>query len=698
MSENRFLCQIHAAAEGDQAEILIYDEIGASFWGEGVSAKQFVKDLAGLEASQITVRINSAGGDVFDGLAIYNALRRHDASIVTQIDSLAASIASIIALAGEDVRMADNAFFMIHDPSGIEWGTAEDMRKMADLLDKVGGSLANVYADKTGKPVAEIQDWMKAETWFDGEEAKAAGFVDALFKGKKIEARADLSAFHRIPEALRPSQEPEPHEPPAAAGGPAPDSLVAPTEPAVKAQEGTMSEQDAAAQAAALETARAEERQRVSAIRALGREHSVPQDQIDKWTDEGSMTVARVKDEILERIRAEAAEAPPVRATLGAPRAERDPQKGFQSHRDFLVAVMENRGMRSRADVTDERLRPLAQFDKDDQEAAGELAFMLPAAFTPRSIRATVGSDEQGDYADPYGGYLVPKSTAPGLMRRGWDGDPTVGRTTMVPMATPQLDLNARTDHDHSSSVSGGLTVSRREETGTMSGSRMATEMISLKAASLYGAAFATEEILSDSAISFAALIAAGFDDQFAAHMLNEKLRGLSGNEYEGVLTAGCAVTVAKESGQAADTIVSNNVIKMAARAWGFSNAIWMANHNCKPQLAVLSIAVGTGGTLIYQPSREEGFPDMLWGRPIFYNEYMSSIGDLGDIALINWSQYLEGLYQPLQSAESIHVRFLNHERAFKFWLRNAGRCWWRAALTPAKGSTLSPIVLLAAR
>lgn len=93
------------------------------------------------------------------------------------------------------------------------------------------------------------------------------------------------------------------------------------------------------------------------------------------------------------------------------------------------------------------------------------------------------------------------------------------------------------------------------------------------------------------------------------------------------------------------------------------------------------------------------GFPDMLLGRPIYYSEFASKLGDVGDIILGNWSQFLEGIYQPLQSAESVHVRFLNHERTFKFWLRNAGAPWWRSALTPAKSSdTLSPFVTLAAR
>ena len=137
----------------------------------------------------------------------------------------------------------------------------------------------------------------------------------------------------------------------------------------------------------------------------------------------------------------------------------------------------------------------------------------------------------------------------------------------------------------------------------------------------------------------------------------------------------------------------------MRAQCWGYGQAIWIANHDTYPQLAVLVIGVGTAGALVYQQSIVEDRPDMLLGRPIFYSEYPDTLGTSGDIILCNWSQYLDGLYQPMQSAESVHVRFDTHERAFKFWIRNAGAPWWRSALTPQQSSTkLSPCVILATR
>ena len=138
----------------------------------------------------------------------------------------------------------------------------------------------------------------------------------------------------------------------------------------------------------------------------------------------------------------------------------------------------------------------------------------------------------------------------------------------------------------------------------------------------------------------------------------------------------------------------------MRAQCWGYGKAIWLANHDCLPQMGLLNQAVGTAGTgMIWLPSLREDAPDMLLGRPIFFTEYTKTIGTAGDIVLANWSEYLEGLYQPMESAESMHVRFVNHERAFKFWMRNAGQGWWKTAITPNQGSnTLSPFVVLQSR
>lgn len=348
--------------------------------------------------------------------------------------------------------------------------------------------------------------------------------------------------------------------------------------------------------------------------------------------------------------------------------AEKDPSKGFKGPRDFLVAVIEDaRGVRK-----DKRL----------------LAVKAPMV-------ATVGSDEQSTASNPYGGFLVPEGLLPGLYTRPVESDP-FANTTKVPMAAPIIRLNARTDSTHTTSVSGGLTVTRRPETVAGTASRMQTEQLTLNATGLFGLAYATEELLNDSAISFAALLQAGFRDEFMVKGIDEKINGSGVGMPEGIMTSPALISVAKEAGQAADTITYNNILAMRARCWGYENAVWVANHDCLPTLAKMSFVVGTGGSAVFVPNTN---PATLLGRPLFFSEYTATVGDTGDILLVNPTQYLEGTYQPLQGAESVHVRFVEHERAFKFWLRNDGKCWWRAALTPKNSAnTLSPFVKLDAR
>jgi HK97 family phage major capsid protein len=374
-----------------------------------------------------------------------------------------------------------------------------------------------------------------------------------------------------------------------------------------------------------------------------------------------------------------------------------DPACGFGSPRDFLSAVMDERQAEHVDSVGDHRLRPLAT------RGIGELAFMLPLAFTPASIRGAAGSDEQGEYADPFGGFLVPSPAVTPFALAAVEGDPTAGRTLALPMSVPRLTVLARVDKNHSTSVSGGLAVGRTPETVARTASRMEFEAINLEVTSLFGFTFGTEELVVDSRPAFVAILAAAYADEFGAAMLNEKIRGVGGSEYLGVLNSPAKVVVAAEGGQSVATIVAENIMAMTLRSWRYDRCIWICNPNTRSQLtqAVLVVEGATGGGIIklFRPATREGEPDMLDGRPCYFSEFASTLGDEGDIILCDWSQYLEGTLQPLGGVESMHVRFIEHERAFKFWTRNAGAPWWRSALTPANGTaTLSPIVTLATR
>ena len=181
------------------AEVLIYDEIGAY----GVSAKGFLAELGALpDDAAIDLRLNSPGGSVFDAVAIHNALSRHSGPVTVWIDGIAASAASYVAMAGDAIVMPENAFLMIHDPSGMVIGTAADMREMAGTLDKIAGSMVRGYAGRSGKTEDEIAVLMAAETWFDAAEALEAGLATQLAEPVRIAASFDIARFRNAPPEL----------------------------------------------------------------------------------------------------------------------------------------------------------------------------------------------------------------------------------------------------------------------------------------------------------------------------------------------------------------------------------------------------------------------------------------------------------------------------------------------------------------
>lgn len=192
------------AKANDTADISIFDEIG--FWG--VTAQQFAKDLKALgnNLKQINLHIHSPGGDVFDGIAIYNLLKNHPAHKTVYIDGLAASMASVIAMAGNEIIMPENAMMMIHKPWGIQGGDADDMRKYADLLDKVENTLIMAYMSKTGKSEQELAEMLSEETWLTGKACVEQGFADKL--AEPLVAMASIQSkqledYTNMPETIK---------------------------------------------------------------------------------------------------------------------------------------------------------------------------------------------------------------------------------------------------------------------------------------------------------------------------------------------------------------------------------------------------------------------------------------------------------------------------------------------------------------
>lgn len=222
-SPRRF--EVQADASGD-ATIYLYDVIVSDDWYGGVSAQSFVQQLAQLNAPNIHLRINSPGGDVFSARAMEAAIREHPSNIIAHVDGVAASAASFLAIACDQVLISDGAFFMIHRGSCMAWGTGDDLRETAALLDKVDASLVTSYANRTGQSADDITAWMDAETWFSATEAVTLGFADSVAGGAAPTnaGRWNLSAYSNAP-VLAPGEPPTPQpsaDPPPTAVAPPP--------------------------------------------------------------------------------------------------------------------------------------------------------------------------------------------------------------------------------------------------------------------------------------------------------------------------------------------------------------------------------------------------------------------------------------------------------------------------------------------
>lgn len=189
--------QLMGAGDADRS-ISILDPIGADFFGDGVTAKRIAAALRGMGPGPVVVNINSPGGDFFEGLAIYNALREHDGAVEVRILGLAASAASIIAMAGDEIKIGRAAFLMIHNTWVLAAGDRHAMREVADWLEPFDRAAANLYAVRTGKSAKNVGELLDTETWLGGQDAIDQGFADSLLAtdatGTRAEARLELTA------------------------------------------------------------------------------------------------------------------------------------------------------------------------------------------------------------------------------------------------------------------------------------------------------------------------------------------------------------------------------------------------------------------------------------------------------------------------------------------------------------------------
>ncbi|HEV2557397.1 MAG TPA: head maturation protease, ClpP-related [Microvirga sp.] len=198
---------VHAATSTDNS-ISIYDVIGEDFWtGEGVTSKRIAAALRSIGDNDVVVNVNSPGGDFFEGIAIYNLLREHPRKVTVRVMGLAASAASIIAMAGDEILISEIGFVMVHNAWAVAVGNRHDMREAADTLEPFDDAMAGLYATRAGVEKAEAQSWMDKETWFNGSQAIENGLANGLLPSSEVEQSDDkgakaLAAARRIEAAL----------------------------------------------------------------------------------------------------------------------------------------------------------------------------------------------------------------------------------------------------------------------------------------------------------------------------------------------------------------------------------------------------------------------------------------------------------------------------------------------------------------
>ncbi|WP_309138302.1 head maturation protease, ClpP-related [Parageobacillus sp. VR-IP] len=203
--------EIKMSADGsNSADIFIYGDIVSYQWDEtDTSAASFKKDLDAVgDVDTINLYINSPGGNVFEGVAIHNMLKRHKAKINVYVDALAASIASVIAMAGDTIHMPKNAMLMIHNPWTWTYGNAAELRKVADDLDRIGNSVKQTYLQKAGDKLTEerLQEMLDAETWLSADEAYEHGLCDVVLEASQIAASISdelFSQYKNVPKQLK---------------------------------------------------------------------------------------------------------------------------------------------------------------------------------------------------------------------------------------------------------------------------------------------------------------------------------------------------------------------------------------------------------------------------------------------------------------------------------------------------------------
>jgi len=318
----------------------------------------------------------------------------------------------------------------------------------------------------------------------------------------------------------------------------------------------------------------------------------------------------------------------------------------------------------------------------------------------PPPVTKAVGTDEYTTVEDSIGGYLIPPEYRSDILTKGVEADfVRANGAQLLPLNSTMMVINAVTDTTRTVNLYGGIAVFLQKERAQMTSARGEFEQIEIKPTMLTGLAYLTDNQIHH-VPSMGSFIGQQFRDAIVWKEMGLFMNGKGAGEPLGVLNAPATYSQAKETGQAAATIVTSNVLKMRShmRPEEYSGAVWVASLSCMEQLNLLTIDVGTGGAPVALVRIAEDGIERILGRPLIYTEHAKAIGTVGDLTLVSWPNYLIGETTYTSVDTSIHIRFDYNETAFRYVKTIDGQPWWRTTLTLNNSWEVAPVVTLAAR
>tara|TARA_R100000664_G_scaffold17192_1_gene26109 strand:+ start:1649 stop:2830 length:1182 start_codon:yes stop_codon:yes gene_type:complete len=359
-----------------------------------------------------------------------------------------------------------------------------------------------------------------------------------------------------------------------------------------------------------------------------------------------------------------------------------------------------------KSNVPSQRL-PMDTSDEDKKAKDANGKFKSFGEFAQSIYQKSVGGGDDprlkalNEGSGEAGGFLVPEEYRNELLKLAVEDAVIRPRAKVIPMASNTVTIPTVKDTSHASSIHGGVIAYWAEEAGSYTASEPDFGQLQLTAKKLTGYTQASDELVADSAIALESLLVGMFGDAIRFYEDKSFINGTGAGDPLGILNSDALISVSKETGQAATTIVYENLVKMYSRMFtkSHNNTVWLAHPDTLPQLMTMALNVGTGGSAIWINNAAEGVPATIFGRPVILSEHMKTLGTVGDIMYCDLSYYVIGDRMGVSIASSPHYRFANGETVWRFTERIDGAPWLDSAVTPEQGSnTLSPFVALATR